>query len=143
MIGPDGTVYTMNGGTLFALGGLNGVGIAIASSVPDTRTVVVGQPLTFTATITNRGHARIDPSGTVTFQALTYQNLTPVTTTLASNVPLDANGQASVTTSNLAAGNGFLGNHFITATYSGDGTFSGGSATLVQKVHAQSDRRRH
>jgi hypothetical protein len=137
VIGPDGTVYTMNGGTLFALGGLNGVAIGISSSIPDTRTVVVGQPLTFTATIINRGTPGPTPTGTVTFQAFTHQNLTPITTTLASNVPLDANGQASVTTSDLAAGNGFLGNHFITATYSGDGNFSGGSATLVQKVHAR------
>jgi hypothetical protein len=137
VIGPDGTVYTMNGGTLFALGGVNGVGITVASSMPDTRTVVVGQPLTFTATITNTGIPGSTPSGTVTFQSLTYQNLTPITTTLATNVPLEGNGHASVTTSDLTAGNGFLGNHFITATYSGDANFSGGSATLVQKVHAR------
>ena len=98
--------------------------------------MVVGQSLTFTATITNTGSPGLIPSGTVTFQDFTYQDLTPVTTTLASNVPLNASGQAAVTTSSLTAGNGFLGNHFITATYSGDGNFSGGSATLVQKVHA-------
>jgi len=135
IIGPDGTVYTLNGGTLFALGGLNGVGVALASSIPDLRSVVVGQALTFTATITNTGPGGVIPTGTVTFQDFTYQDLTPITTTLASNVPLNASGQASVTTSNLTAGNGFLGNHFITATYSGDGMFSGGSTTLVQKVH--------
>lgn len=137
VIGPDGMVYTMNGGTLFALGRLNGVGVNIASSMPDTRTVVAGQSLTFTATIINTGIPGSTPSGTVTFQGLTYNNLTPITTTLAADVPLDANGQASVTTSNLAAGDGFLGNHFITATYRGDGNFGGGSATLVQKVHAR------
>jgi hypothetical protein len=136
VIGPDGIVYTLNGGTLFALGSLDGVAVTVASSVPDVRTVVVGQSLTFTATITNTGSSGFIPSGTVTFQDFTYQDLTPVTTTLASNVPLNANGQAAVTTSSLTAGNGFLGNHFITATYSGDGNFSGGSATLVQKVHA-------
>lgn len=135
VIGPDGTVYTMNGGTLFALGSVNGVGIAVTSSVPDTRTVVVGESLTFTATITNTGAPGPTPSGTVTFQDFTYQNLTPITTTLASNVPLDANGQAAITTSSLNAGNGFLGSHFITATYSGDANFSAGSATLVQKIH--------
>ena len=124
IIGPDGIVYTLNGGTLFALGGLNGVGVALVSSMPDVRTVVVGQSLTFTATITNTGPTGVIPTGTVTFQDFTYQDLTPVTTTLASKVPLDANGQAAVTTSSLTAGNGFLGNHFITATYSGDGNFS-------------------
>jgi hypothetical protein len=137
VIGPDGTIYTMNGGTLFALGSLNGVGITLSSSNPDTRAVVAGESLTFTATIRNTVTPGPTPTGTVTFQGFTYHNLTPITTTLAANVPLDANGQASVTTSNLSAGNGFLGNHFITATYSGDGAFSAGSATLVQKVHAQ------
>ncbi len=137
IIGPDGQIYTMNGGTLFALGGLNGVRVTLASSMPDTRAVVAGESLTFTATITNTAAPGPTPTGTVTFQAFTYQNLTPITTPLASNVPLDANGQAAVTTSNLAAGNGFLGNHFITATYSGDANFVGGSTTLVQKVHAR------
>ena len=136
VIGPDGTVYTLNGGTLFALGSLNGVDVTLASSVPDVRTVVVGQSLTFTATITNTGPTGVIPSGTVTFLDMTYHDLTPVPATLASNVPLNASGQAAVTTSSLTAGNGFLGNHFITAIYSGDGNFSGGSATLVQKVHA-------
>jgi hypothetical protein len=136
IIGPDGVVYTLNGGTLFALGGLNGVGITLGSSVPDVRPVVVGQSLTFTATVTNTGSSGVIPSGTVTFQDFTYQDLTPITTTLASNVPLNTSGQAAVTTSSLTAGSGLMGNHYITATYSGDGAFIGGSATLVQKVHA-------
>src|SRR4029077_2800307 len=36
----------------------------------------------------------------------------------------------------LAAGNGFLGNHLITATYNGDANFPAGNAALLQKVHA-------
>jgi len=135
LIGPAGIVYTLNGGTLFALGALDGVDIALASSVPDTRTVVVGQSLTFTVTVTNTGPTGVIPSGTVTIKDTTYDVLTPVITILAANVPLDANGQMTVTTSSLTAGSGFLGSHFISATYSGDGTFSGGTATLVQKVH--------
>ena len=137
VVGPTGVIYTLNGGTFFALGGYTGVGIALASSMPDTRSVVAGQSLTFTATITNTGGGGGIPTGTVTFQDVTYNELTPVTTTLASNVPLNSSGVASVTTSSLMAGGDFLGNHHITATYSGDGTFSGGSATLVQKVHAK------
>ncbi len=136
VIGPDGTVYTLNGGSLFALGSLNGVGVAVASSVPDIRTVVTGQSVTFTATITNTGSSGAVPTGTVTFEDLTYQDLTPVTTTLAANVPLNSSGKATVTTSTLTAGNHFLGNHFITATYTGDSNFSSGSSTLIQKVHA-------
>jgi hypothetical protein len=136
LIGPDGTVYTLNGGTLFALGPLAGVDVTLVSSAPDVRTFVAGAPVTFTATVANPGSPAPAPSGTVTFIDFTYQDLTPVTTTLASNVPLDANGQASVTTSNLAAGNGFLGNHLITATYNGDVNFPAGSAALLQKVHA-------
>ena len=52
-------------------------------------------------------------------------------------MPLNASGAATVTTSSLTAGGGFLGNHYVTATYSGDGTHSAGSSTLVQKVHAK------
>ena len=136
LIGPDGTVYTLNGGTLFALGPLAGVDVTLVSSAPDVRSFVTGSPVTFTATVANPGSPAPTPSGTVTFVDFTYQDVSPVATTLASNVPLDANGQASVTTSNLAAGNGFLGNHLITATYNGDANFPAGSASLLQKVHA-------
>jgi Bacterial Ig-like domain (group 3)/Divergent InlB B-repeat domain len=136
IIGPDGTVYTLNGGTLFALGNKKGVDVALTSSVPDTRSVIAGRSLTFTAAVTHTGAPGLTPSGTVTFRDLTYQDLTPITTTLASNVALDSNGQATVDTSSLTAGGAFLGNHFITAIYSGDANFSGGSATLIQKIHA-------
>lgn len=133
VIGPDGTVYTLNGGTLFALGNVAGINVIINSSAPDLRSTVVGSPITLTATVAGSPAA---PTGTVTFTDLTYNGFTPVATTLASNVPLDSNGQASVTTSSLAAGGGFRGSHFITATYSGDAGHSGSSVTMVQKVHA-------
>ena len=136
LIGPDGTVLTLNGGTLFALGPLAGVNVTLATSATDVRTFVTGNPVTFTATVSNPGSPGPTPSGTVTFVDFTYRDLTPITTTLAADVPLDANGQASVTTSNLAAENGFLGNHLITATYNGDANFPGGNAVLLQKVHA-------
>jgi hypothetical protein len=42
-----------------------------------------------------------------------------------------------VTTSSLIAGVSYLGNHFITANYSGDANFSPASVTMVQKVHAK------
>ncbi|MFS8085272.1 MAG: Ig-like domain repeat protein, partial [Acidobacteriota bacterium] len=133
VIGPDGTVYTLNGGTFFALGNLAGTSVTISSSAPDLREVVFGSAITFTATVTG---TPAGPTGTVTFTDLTYNGFTPVTTTLASNVPLNASGAASVTESSLAAGGSFRGNHFITAAYSGDATHPGSSVTMVQKVHA-------
>ncbi len=133
VIGPDGTVYTLNGGTFFALGNRPGVSVAIDSSAPDSRAVVVGSAITFTATVTG---TPASPTGAVTFTDFTYNGNTPVTTTLASNVPLNANGTASVTTSSLAAGGSFRGSHFITAAYSGDANHSAASVTMTQKIHA-------
>jgi len=133
VIGPEGTVYTLNGGTLFALGHVPDVNVIIRSSSPDLRNTVVGSSITFTATV---GGSAPTPTGTVTFTDITFNGLTPVATTLASNVPLTSNGQASFTTSSLAAGGGFLGNHFITAAYSGDANHPASSVTMVQKIHA-------
>src|SRR6185436_5736784 len=44
VIGPDGTIYTLNGGKLFTIGGFTNIGIAIYSSATDLRSVVTGQP---------------------------------------------------------------------------------------------------
>jgi hypothetical protein len=133
VIGPDGTVFTLNGGTMWALGNLNGVGVAVTSSSPDTRSVVTGQSLTFTASITNTGTGGT-PTGTVTFTDTTYAvvngTLQTTNTTLASNVPLDANGNATFSSSTLTADQ-----HFITVQYSGDSNFSPGSSSLVQTIH--------
>lgn len=135
VIGPDGTVFTLNGGTMWALGSLNGVGVAVTSSTPDARAVVVGQSLTFTASVTNTGTSGTTPTGTVTFTDTTYavvnSTLQTTTTTLASNVPLDSNGNATFTSSSLTADN-----HFITVQYSGDSNFSPGSSSLVQVIHS-------
>lgn len=132
VIGPDGTVYTLNGGTLFALGQAPDVSVTISSSSPDMRSVVVGSSITFTATVSGAA----PPTGTVTFTGLTYNGITPVNTTLASNVPLNASGQASFTTSSLMAGGAFHGSHFITATYNGDASHPAAAVTMVQKIHA-------
>jgi hypothetical protein len=133
VIGPDGTVYTLNGGALFAIGNNPEVSVTLASSSPDLRAVVVGSSITFTATVTGA----IAPTGSVTFFDNTFNGSTPETHMLASNVPLNAGGQATVTTSSLtAAGNNHLGNHFISALYSGDGNHASTVATMMQKVHA-------
>ena len=138
VIGPDGVVYTLNGGTLFALGGLKGAGVTLSSSVPDDRTVVAGQSLTFTAAVANTGPGGSTPTGTVTFRDTVYFVLGPddlgsTTTVLAAGVPLDGAGHAACTPAPLAAGS-----HFIEARYSGDGQFGAGGTTLVQKVHQSS-----
>src|SRR5207253_2406358 len=95
---------------------------------------VAGQPVTFTAVVTNLDSSGPAPTGTVTFKDVTYQGTIARTNTLAAALHL-TNGMAAVATSALAAGGYYLGSHFITATYSGDSAFPSGSATLVQKVH--------
>lgn len=136
LIGPDGQVYTLNGGAMSAIGAISGVRIALTSSTPDVRSVVTGQSLTFTVAVTNTGMPGITPTGKVTLTDTTYAVnspgvLTTTTTTLASNLPLDATGHATYTSSALTADK-----HFLTVNYSGDPNFSAGSASLVQFVHA-------
>jgi hypothetical protein len=85
--------------------------------------------------VTNTGTSGITPTGTVTFTDTVYSVPSPgvlntTTSTLGSN-PLDANGIATLTTSALNADK-----HFITASYTGDGSFSPGNSALVQFVHA-------
>lgn len=132
VIGPDGAVYTLNGGNIFALGNDPSTSVTVASSSPDLRQTVVGNSITFTATVTGSP----TPTGTVTFHDTTYNGLNAESTTLASNVPLNGSGQATVTTSSLAAGGNYLGNHFIVAIYNGDGSHATTFATMMQKVHA-------
>lgn len=138
VIGPDGTVFTLNGGTMWALGGLNGVGVALTSSTPDTRAVVTGQSLTFTATVTDTGTSGITPTGTVTFTDTTYavvnSTLQTTTTTLASNVPLTP-GSGGTATATFSSSTLTADEHFIAAQYSGDSNFGAGSSTLVQSIH--------
>ncbi|MEY2427908.1 MAG: hypothetical protein QOJ40_793 [Verrucomicrobiota bacterium] len=133
-IGPDGTVYTLNGTKLFALGNLTNEAMSVYSSVPNVNSFVAGQPVTFTAVVTNPAAGPV-PTGTVAFQDVTYQGITRITNTLSAGVPL-SNGIAVVSNPTLSASS-TLGNHFITALYSGDATFPANRATLVQKVHTR------
>jgi hypothetical protein len=132
VIGPDGTVYTLNGGNVFALGNDSSTSVTVASSKPDLREAVFGNSITFTATVTGSPM----PTGTVTFHDTTFNGLNAESTILAANVPLNTSGQATVTTSALAAGGSYLGNHFIIAIYNGDGSHASTFATMMQKVHA-------
>jgi hypothetical protein len=137
-IGPDGTIYTINGSTLFAIGQRTNLDVTISSSVPDLTTVVALQPLTFTATVTNLNPLDPVPTGTVTFQDVTYAPSIRVTNILATNIVL-SNYTASVTVSTLSTN---TGNHFITAIYSGDTNFPSTSISMVQKVHTQASTTR-
>lgn len=136
VIGPDGTIFTLNGGYMFALGDLDDVEVSLVSSAQDYRTTVAGDSITFTATVSGNSGT---PTGTITFEDTTIDSYAPNTVVLAV-VPLDGNGQATYTTSALDGGakalGSNLGNHRIRAIYSGDGTYGPGSVKLAQKIHA-------
>ncbi|HEY7159275.1 MAG TPA: Ig-like domain repeat protein, partial [Gemmataceae bacterium] len=87
---------------------------AVVSSVNPS---LPGQPVTFTATVTADGGI---PTGTVTFED---------GDTVLGTSTLDADGNATYTTSTLA-----LGVHTITADYGGDGTFTASNGSLTQIV---------
>lgn len=136
IIGADGTLYTLNGGYMFAVGGYDDVEVTLTSSVPDMRDAVTGQSVTFTATVSPLVDAV--PTGTVLFEDTTIENYVPVTRTLGTGT-LNADGIATITVplngGAVVSGNHW-GNHRISATYSGDTNLGGGYAELRQKIHA-------
>ncbi len=101
---------------VFAIGGSNGTRLATnerngslwpcaTTTLTATKTPIsFGEPVTFTATVTSS--AGITPTGTVLFT---------IDGASSAAVPLDANGQATLTTSALRAGT-----HTIQAAYGGD-----------------------
>src|SRR5579875_1245139 len=83
-----------------------------------------GQPVTFTAHVTS---ANGIPTGSVSFS----EGGTPLGT-----APVDTNGNASLTTSNLKANNLATGqSQEVIAAYTPTGTFAASSATLFQIVN--------
>jgi hypothetical protein len=86
---------------------------ALAAS---TTTPVLGQTVTFTATVTGAGTTS-PPSGTVTF----YDG-----TTVLGIATLDSSGNATFATKALT-----LGAHSITAVYAGDASFTGSTSSAV------------
>ena len=89
---------------------------ALTSSVNPSK---VGQSVTFTATVNVVAPGSGAPTGTITFK--------DGATTLATST-LNASGQATFTTAALAAGS-----HYITATFSGDGSFNGSTSSILKQ----------
>jgi hypothetical protein len=120
IVGPDGTVFTLNGGTLFAVGRAGGSAVALDSSRGDVRAAAAGEAVTFTARLP------AGTPGTIVFRDLHYpvQSIASTSTELG-RVAL-SNGVASVTTPTLAPGA-----HFITAMHD----LTGLLATRVQTIH--------
>ena len=88
------------------------------SSSPSSSTV--GQMVAFTATVTPNAGSTGTPTGTVTFDE---------GTTVLGTALLGADGTASFSLATLA-----VGSHTITADYSGDANFAGGSGTTTEAI---------
>ena len=95
-----------------------------ATSVsPSVNPSVVGQPVTYTATVAPVAPGAGSPTGTVTF--------TDGSTTVCGAVPLNGSDQATCQVSYTS-----VGSHSIAAAYSGDTNFQAGtSPTLTQQVN--------
>ena len=89
---------------------------ALASSANPSK---FGQSVTFTATVTVVAPGAGTPTGTVTFK--------DGATTLGTGT-LNGAGVATFTTAALAAGS-----HYITATFSGDGSFNGSTSSVLKQ----------
>jgi len=102
----------------------------LTTTTASTKTTVVssvdpstfGQPVTFTATVSPASSGVPTPTGTVTFM----DGLTNIGTG-----KINASGIATLLTSKLT-----VGNHLITADYSGDSNYSGSFGSVPQTVEA-------
>ncbi|WP_030417352.1 Ig-like domain-containing protein, partial [Streptomyces sp. NRRL S-1448] len=95
------------------------------SSSPDPS--VVGQSVTFTATVAPVSPGAGTPTGTVTFLVTNGVTTVSLTGTLSG-------GTVSVSTNGLVT----AGTYSVTATYSGDGNFTGSVGTDTQTVGVSS-----
>jgi hypothetical protein len=123
VVAPDGAVYTINGSTLYAMDSLSNLSVSAYSSSPDERSALAGQPITFTAVVTNPAGIGPVPGGTV--------NFLDGAGNMATNISL-VNGIAQMAPTNLVAGV-----HVITAQYSGDAMYPTGMVSFIQRVHAR------
>jgi uncharacterized repeat protein (TIGR01451 family) len=117
-----GAVASVNGGTGSSASANLAVPFLTTTAVsPSPATPTYGQTETITATVSYAGGAA---TGSVTFVDTT------TSATLASSVPLNASGQASVSTKVLGAGS-----HTIQATYTPSGNFAGSSNSTTFTVN--------
>jgi hypothetical protein len=89
----------------------------IVSLTPSSWFAKAGTSLTFQSAVSSWSAGAPNATGAISF----YDG-----TTLLSTVPVNASGQASYTTSSLAAGN-----HTITATYAGGNNYASGSDSVT------------
>jgi hypothetical protein len=89
----------------------------IVSLAPSSWFAKAGTSLTFQSAVSSWSAGAPNATGAISF----YDG-----TTLLSTVPVNASGQASYTTSSLAAGN-----HTITATYAGGTNYASGSDSVT------------
>jgi len=125
---PEGSIIkSLPNGPRYSISYIGGTGndvtLTALASIPTTTTVQssmnpspAGSAVTFTATVTGSG----SPTGSVTF----FDNGNSF-----GSSPLNGSGVATITTSALT-----LGVHTITASYSGDTTFTPSSSSLTQTV---------
>ena len=90
------------------------VSVALSSSAASAN---AGRAVTFTASVRGAGSPGTVPTGTVTFRD---------GTAVLGTVPVDASGNATFTTSSLAAGT-----HFIAASYGGDANFAPATSPVM------------
>ena len=102
--------------TLVPTGPLATVTLLTSSANPS----IIGQAVTFAASVATTGAFVSIPAGTLTF----YDG-----TTVLNSTTLDANGNASFTTSTLT-----VGTHPITAVYTGNAVTATSTSTVVQQV---------
>ena len=122
---PTAATRSFNGSTSDALSQVVNKGETTTTLVSSANPSVVGQAVTFTATVSPVAPAAGTASGTVTF--------TDGATTLGTGA-LNGTGVATFTTDALA-----VGHHTITATYGGDASFNASTSNSVDQEVQKAD----
>lgn len=123
--GPHSVTAAYSGDANYAASSTSAVNITVTtiptstSVLSSTAAATVGSPVSFTATVAHASGAAT-PTGTVTF----FDGATQL-----GSAALGNSGAAVLTTSSLA-----IGNHTVTATYSGDSMYAGSSSSAGATV---------